>query len=331
MKKKSIVVVCPGGASTGGVELLHQFVHELNNSGAKAGMLYYPFGKRFEKLDLYAKYDVPVIDYSEAIEIGSSIILPEIYTYLIPKFFNQKIYIWWMSVDNYINSKKLRFSIANRFLPWNFLKLSKSSSNLSRVNGHFYQSEYARLYLQAYDIRNVYSLSDYINEDYLNEMVGVDYKAKKNIVVYNPAKGIEQTKMIISSLKSCSFVPIINMSRLEVKNLLKIAKVYIDFGNHPGKDRIPREAVAMGCCLITNRRGSAANIVDINIPDKYKIDDTVKGFESKVASLIEDIFSSYEKEVKYFDEYKLSINSERYGFNKSVNNLIDLIDLKTSN
>lgn len=29
---------------------------------------------------------------------------------------------------------------------------------------------------------------------------------------------------------------------------MRKAKVYIDFGFHPGKDRIPREAVMCGAC-----------------------------------------------------------------------------------
>ena len=37
-------------------------------------------------------------------------------------------------------------------------------------------------------------------------------------------------------------------------------------------NRIPREAAMCGCCVITNRNGSAANNVDVQIADKYKFD-----------------------------------------------------------
>ena len=47
------------------------------------------------------------------------------------------------------------------------------------------------------------------------------------------------------------------MTPEQVVDLMSESKVYIDFGNHPGKDRIPREAVINGCCVITGVRGSA--------------------------------------------------------------------------
>lgn len=54
--------------------------------------------------------------------------------------------------------------------------------------------------------------------------------------------------------RELNFKPIINMTRDEVIRELQRAKVYIDFGNHPGKDRIPREAAILGCCAIVGKR-----------------------------------------------------------------------------
>lgn len=48
--------------------------------------------------------------------------------------------------------------------------------------------------------------------------------------------------------------------------------IYIDFGEHPGKDRIPREAAMRDLIVITGRDGAAVNDVDVSIPKKYKID-----------------------------------------------------------
>lgn len=52
------------------------------------------------------------------------------------------------------------------------------------------------------------------------------------------------------------------------------SKVYIDFGNHPGKDRIPREAAISGCIVITGKRGAAAFAEDVCIPETYKFDES---------------------------------------------------------
>ena len=45
---------------------------------------------------------------------------------------------------------------------------------------------------------------------------------------------------------------------------------YIDFGPHPGMDRLPREAALAGCIVITNREGAAAHDEDVPLPPEYK-------------------------------------------------------------
>lgn len=54
--------------------------------------------------------------------------------------------------------------------------------------------------------------------------------------------------------------------------LLRQCKVYIDFGQHPGMDRIPREAAACGCLVLVGERGSASYFNDVPLPAEYKID-----------------------------------------------------------
>ena len=52
------------------------------------------------------------------------------------------------------------------------------------------------------------------------------------------------------------------------------SKVYIDFGNHLGKDRIPRE-VASGCCIITGKTGADKYKEDVYIGEKFKFDEAI--------------------------------------------------------
>ncbi|MGC8677909.1 MAG: hypothetical protein ACP5UF_06830 [Hydrogenobaculum sp.] len=68
------------------------------------------------------------------------------------------------------------------------------------------------------------------------------------------------------------------MTRDQVIETLQKAKVYIDFGNHPGKDRIPREAAILGCCVITGKRGSATFFEDVPIPEEYKFEERYQDF-----------------------------------------------------
>lgn len=67
-----------------------------------------------------------------------------------------------------------------------------------------------------------------------------------------------------------NWVPLVNMTNDQVKQKMLNSKVYIDFGNHPGKDRFPREAAISGCCIITGKRGAANYYEDVRIPEKFK-------------------------------------------------------------
>ena len=52
----------------------------------------------------------------------------------------------------------------------------------------------------------------------------------------------------------------IKLSGFNTKQIINIynkTKVYLDFGYHPGKDRMPREAALFNNCIITNKKGSA--------------------------------------------------------------------------
>lgn len=69
------------------------------------------------------------------------------------------------------------------------------------------------------------------------------------------------------------WIPIQKMQPKEIAALMSVSKVYIDFGNHSGKDRLPREAAVNGCCIITGKKGAAKNAVDIPILFHYKFAD----------------------------------------------------------
>lgn len=321
-KQRPLIVICPGGNATGGVELLHQLVDSARALGHPAYICYYPFNKTFAIPDPYKKYDCPVIQYSEIQGSIADIVLPEVYHYLIDKFSKSHIYLWWLSVDNYLNSLKYSYAWSNRFAPWKAWNIEKNSQALA---GHLYQSEYAKIFIEKFGIRRSIELSDYINQDYLVHGQDVDYSAKKDIVVFNPAKGYEQISRIMKAAGSMQFVPIKNMSREEVVRLLHDAKVYIDFGNHPGKDRIPREAAIMGCCVITNKRGSAENNVDINIPEDYKFDDSKIGYEKEVMSLVDSIFKDFTKHKPHFEVYRKIIKNEKDFFNQSVSRFLETL------
>ena len=144
-----------------------------------------------------------------------------------------------------------------------------------------------------------------------------DNKQKCNKILYNPKKGYRFTKEIMKKAKELEWVPIQNLTTWQVKELLLQSKVYIDFGNHPGKDRFPREAAMCGCIVITGRRGSAKFYNDVPIDDKFKFKDSKKNIE-KIVTKVRECLDNYDTQIKEFHDYRKYIRNEKEQFNKDV-------------
>jgi hypothetical protein len=310
-----IVVIIPGNASTGGVELLYQFVDAANAAGADAYVCNHPFNGKTGSPEEYCGYKYQALLRSE-IQADDIIVLPEIFTYLANEFPRNALYLWWMSVDNYYGSKRARFIVGNKFFPWRFKSISKASFS-SCFDGHLCQSEYAILHLKQHGIDHNFVVSDYINRDFVESTDLDRNKVRKDLIVYNPAKGVEQTTKIMEFSKY-EFRPIKNMTRAQIIELLLTAKLYIDFGSHPGKDRIPREAAALGCVVMTNRRGSARNDVDVPIDPELKIDDTSDHFAELASKRIDEIMNNFSMYNNKFETYRKIIFDEKRTFFASV-------------
>ena len=102
--------------------------------------------------------------------------------------------------------------------------------------------------------------------------------------------------------------------------LLKRCKVYIDFGNHPGKDRLPREAALCKCVIMTGLRGSAAYYEDVPISNSYKINQ----YQVKVNDVVGKIKQSmkdYAMSIDDFANYRSTIRKEKQVFENQVKDI----------
>jgi len=329
---KLIYICCPAASYTGGPTLAHQLCFNLNKIGLKSYMWYtcnplkklyidpvHPNYKHFNNPHIFVKpkdaRDVSIV----ALESNLSV---------LNSFKLAKRFVWWMSVDNYfLNMSSFFDQILIR------LRLHKSSieycsqyENLDKYSvykekdvTHLVQSEYARIFLKSRGINHtcIKDLGDYLEDELLSVDNSLEECRSDNVVLYNPKKGFEFTSKIIESAPQLEWIPLINMNKSEVKKKLFGSKLYIDFGNHPGRDRFPREAAICGCCVITGKRGSAGNEIDINIPQKYKFDDTIESVPD-IVNRIHAILSEYEKCKHDFDQYRFQIRSEKAIFEKQV-------------
>lgn len=322
-----VYVACPTYNKTGGTELAHQLVYELKQQGADARITYYDYDGGKNSINPAFKMYIDSFEKLEdVIDSGKNIfVVPEIKISLLDKYDYIQKSVWWMSVDNFV--KNNGFCNAAKFYGTkkaltHLIKRRISLTKRKIVPGtvHFYQSEYAHQFLLSNGVTETYRLSDFINQSYLIDYNG-DVLKRENNVLYNPKKGIEFTKKIMQQAPQINWIPIQNMTTDEVRDLLRRSKVYIDFGNHPGKDRFPREAAISGCCVITGKRGSAAYYQDIPIADEFKFadsDDNVKSIVEKISECLLD----YEEESKKFAAYKEFICGEYEQFKVDVTNII---------
>jgi hypothetical protein len=322
-KDTKIYIMAPSHTVTGGPELLHQLYYYLKNKkGANVYMYYYPTNTINPIPSVYKIY---VNSFVNHIEDNSKNILisPEIYdaVSLLKNYKNIRKIIWWLSVDNFYTS---RFSIKIRNFRLSYSKLLKNvdikkDKYLTDIYLHLVQSEYAKQHLIKNGFSNIAYLSDYLNKSFLKQKFNIN--DKRNIISYNPSKGFKFTRRIIEdkSAKGLTFIPIKNMKREEVISLLKKTKVYIDFGNHPGKDRIPREAAILGCCVITNRKGSANYQKDIPIYQRYKVSENTDIPE--IVNIIKDCLKNYKLRYKNFDNYRKVIKKEYKKFIKDADKI----------
>lgn len=306
--------VCPAGIESGGPELAHQMCHRLDELGCDAKM-YYITSNVIEPQDVpasgkYLKYNTQhAVSLSEIENPQSVVIFNEGATGLIPLVKGCRKVLWWMSVDNYlINTDGRDIDVIRQ-----------------EIELHIVQSKYAYEYVRNVvkaDEGHIMYVSDYIGDIYMTEVPEIP---RHNIALYNPKKGLDKIKPLIERISWLKWVPLIGLTEEDMVAYMHIAKIYIDFGNHPGKDRIPREAATCGCCIITNRKGSAAFYEDVSIPDKYKFgsETDYDDIEQSMRYICDNFYEAN----KDFDEYRMRIRQEKAKFNADIENFSNFFKL----
>ena len=303
---KTIKIAVPHNTVTGGIELLHQVGEELNRYEGITAELWYMYNPTEWRIPTdYLRYGNVV---NNDVKKDDILIFPEIWANYtnFPEYRSNKKFIYWEGVDAY------------------FFHTPKNAwYRFGENTTHISQSEYSNHFVL--DVLNVekdrfVEISDYINEDFL----GVDIKGEREpIVLYNPTKGMDFTEKLIEYAKDITFLPIKNMGREEIIELMKRSMVWIDFGHFPGKDRLPREAGSCGMCLITSRKGTARYEKDLCIPECYKMPDFSYADLATITDLIKHIFSNFEAHQNQFELYRERIKGEKRLFKEGIKRLVE--------
>ena len=335
--KSKIFILAPANTSTGGPECLHELGYYLKNIFNKNCYMVYlpkdiknPVHKNY--LHFKLQFSNYIDDHSENI-----LIIPEHYTFLkySLKFKNIKKIIWWLSLDNYLgykfreeNSKLIRsikkipynvISKINHLINFRFgiytyqdylktiysFKKIEKEKEVKQASYHLMQSFYVFNYFKQF--KNKYLLNDYQNIILSKNKK----KDKKNIICYS-----HKSNDFINLLKdkiNAKFIILEGYKKNQLFNIFKKTKIYMDFGYHPGKDKMPREAVLFNNCIITNLKGSAKNNQDIPIKKKYKFTECLENV-NKINNAVNKIFKNYTKEFASFKYYKNKTLKEKKVF-----------------
>lgn len=280
-----IIILNEPNYRTGGVESLYQLCHMVNENGGD-GFIHFVNKHHNPVPDEYKKYNIKIqndiIDEEDCFYV-----IPEVWTERLGEFKKAKKSIWWLSVDN---------------------NHGKFDNFEDETITHFYQSEYAKDFLLKKGTKNILPIHDYID--------GVEYDKtpKEKIVCYNPAKGREASEYIIKQCPDVTFIPLVNMTKEQMIDTLKKSMVYMDFGHHPGRDRIPREAALLNNIVITSKIGSAGFYEDIPIEDIFKYESLNKQIKNDIYSNLDNYYIL----INSFEHYRNTIKQQKENMKKEV-------------
>lgn len=293
-----IYIKFPPNACAGGVESIFQGCNSINEMGGDCSLVYdgpvldNPIPREYEVYE-----HVKAVHESEMHRSKDTlVILPEVDTQHIPRFKDCVPCVWWLSIDN--NHGRYQDFTDDEVY-------------------HLYQSEYAKQYLTDKGAKNIVPYHDYIQGFVKSDV------PKEDQVCFNPAKGMRYTQFIAQHSPGVKFVAINGMTKSQVMNELSKSKIYIDFGHHPGRDRIPREAALAGCLVVTSNIGSARFEEDVPIPDSYKFNE----LNPNIGEYLKDLMNNYQERSKDFDHYREVIGGQNSVQLEEARNIMKLVEL----
>ena len=313
-----IILLCPRGSTTGGPEALHQLAAAFRSFGADVYLWDPTLQIVNEASSISAYFNRYDVDWTDlAPESGDTIVIPEIFCKYLDEYYDVcHCILWWLSVDNFFKS-----DIPIELLIDRYPRLV-----------HIVQSKYALDFLENKGIIASMLVTDFINDNIVNraEEFVTQRRTRENTfdIAVNPKKGYERTQKVLERLSDLKVIELENMSRQQLVVALSSSTIYLDLGNHPGMDRIPREASILGCTVMTNLRGSAGNEIDVPLErDTYKIHDQDLGFEEVISERVLNVLKSPDSSFANQSDYRSWVIGSKHRFFREARVLLNSITI----
>ena len=336
-KYSHVYILCPPNSITGGPDALHQMAYYLNRIGVRSSIAYISYlAKRVEIPEPYKRYissyelDSDIVDKND-----NAVVIPETYSYLVDRYKQATVFIWWLSVDNnrikYNLIKKVLLSLA---FPFNYVRslfnhdhlflerfknrmlIRHYSFNDESLNiNHLCASYYALDTIKSNTKNSVYKciepISSLFLEKYEQYKEQIQISERSNVILYNPQKCEDIVRGLQEYCPDLVFSPLKGLTQQELIQKYLTSKLYVDFGPFPGAERIPKEAVLFGCSIITGKRGASNYYGDVPIDDRYKFELDDKNL---IVERMRELLDNYPFLNKDFDQYRDVILNLECGF-----------------
>ena len=322
---------CPDG-NTGGPFALLQLAKAINDLNYECEVLFYNIGtvqvkkikKNFLKKSILdgsftIKYrrnpriSIPNLSYKICtdLNVNDTIIFPEVALDHSTAFYNlgfKKRVFWWLSWNNAPLGNLTKFN--------NIINLKNCI--------HIFQSKYAQKEAARLGFRGSI-VSDYTIFD---DTADKTEFTKTNDICFLEGKAPGTEKLIKELRNHFSVIAIKKMSQTQVIQTLKNSKFSIDFGSHPGKDRIPREAALHNCIPLVHDVGAAKYYEDVSLPQALKLDTTTISNTKNLIAKINLLNARIEQTLQSIAPYTSKIQNERNVFYDEVRNFLNDATIK---
>ena len=319
------IVFCPD-ANTGGPFALLQLAKAINDLNYECEVYFYNIGtvkvkkikKNFIKNMIIdgsytIKYkrkpriNIPNLSYKVCndITVNDTLIFPEVALDYSTTFYNlgfKKRVFWWLSWNN---------------APFGNLTKFNNIINLKNCM-HIFQSKYAQKEAARLDFKGL-MVSDFTIFDETTDKIKSN---KTNDICFLEGKA-PGTELLVKELRNYfSVISIKKMSQAQVIQTLKNSKIFIDFGSHPGKVRIPREAALHNCIPLVHNVGAAKYFEDLTISRSLKLDTNAISDAKILIKKINTLASNFDNTLQSIAPYKNKIRNERDIFYEEVQNFL---------
>lgn len=300
-----IHIVCPGDQVDGSAESLHQFGRAAATLGYDTRIAYEPFDffgpapSEFRSYGLRNDQDIPD-------DPDVCLLVPQNGVEFVAHLSQARKLVWWLRIEDDVDVAAVRAAVPEAM--------------------HLVQSEHARRFLELHGL-TAPIVGDYVHPNFVERAASLAPLRRLDNVLYNPDPTDQLTPKLIEASKGVlQWVPIRGASRDEVAELMAYCKLYVDFGAHLGATRLPREAIAAGCCVITGRRGAAGNGVDFCVPEGFSFDETGPDVVKDVLNRIALTLMEFDGAEPEFAAMRSAVAGEEPSYRAGVGALLRGVD-----